>query len=71
MNRRDLLGILGIIIWSILFFYIIPLPEASIGFIKRIILYCVAIDVYLISLLVLCYIFPKFGDWGDKKLFKK
>ena len=27
------------------------------------------LDLYLILIMVASYVFPKFGEWGDKRLF--
>ena len=69
MNRRDLIFLIGFIICGLLFYYVIPVPETYTLGVIHIFKMVVSIFVYMVLVIVLGYIFPKFGNWGDKKLF--
>ena len=70
MNRRDVLILLGIIIWGLLVCFVIPFPSTSIEAMKHLIIYFASLDVYMILLMILSCTIRKFGEWGDKKLFR-
>ena len=71
MNRRDILIFGGVIVWGLLSYYVIPWPETSAQILVHIDFLVIGLLAYLVLLIVLSNIFPKFGKWGDKKIFKK
>lgn len=69
MNRRDVLILLGIVIFAVMFYLVLPIPATSVGIIKHFAIGFASLDVYMILLMILSCKIRKFGDWGDKKLF--
>lgn len=72
MNRRDILIILGVLVW--VFYGTLVLPKMALivpNAIKNFEVSMAALDLYMISIVVLSIIIPKFGKWGDKKIFRK
>ena len=70
MNRRDVLIFLGIVIFAVMFYLVLPIPATSVGIIKHFAIGFASLDVYMILLMILSSTIRKFGDWGDKKLFR-
>ena len=69
MNRRDLFIFGGVIVWGLLSYYVIPWPTTSADIIRHTCYLMLGLLGYLVLLVVSSLVFPKFGNWGDKKLF--
>ena len=70
MNRRDLLVSIMMVVWATMFFIVDPEEASSLDIIKFMTIYLSVPTVLLFAIVFLSFIFPKFGKWGDKKLFK-
>lgn len=70
MNRRDLLIFAGVIIWALWGYYHVNTLATSYDIILYFGLWFVVLCVYLVVMIVLSLVFPKFGKWGDTKLIK-
>lgn len=71
MNRRDLLVFIMMVVWATMFFIVVPEEASSLETIKFMTIYLSVPTVLLLAIVILSFIFPKFGKWGDKKLFRK
>lgn len=71
MNRRDLLVFGGVIAWALLGYSDISSLSTSVDIINHFVFWFVLICVYLVLMIIFSLLFPKFGKWGDKQLFKK
>ena len=69
MIRRDILYIIGIIIWGFAIWLILPRYENSQEIIAHFLVWTIILILYLFGIIVLELIFKKFGDWNSKKLF--
>lgn len=68
MLRRDLLILIGIILCGLGGFITLPKEESPEVLIKRFTLWLFGLLCYLLLIIILSYVFPKFGKWGDKKI---
>ena len=71
MNRRDLLIFVSYVIWGMWGYFHIHSLKTSHDIISFFTLWLAVSCGYLIILIILSFIFPKFGTWGDVKLFKR
>ena len=69
MIRRDILYLIGIIIWGLAIWLILPRYETSQEIIAHFMVWTIILVLYLFCIVVLELIFKKFGDWDSKKLF--
>jgi hypothetical protein len=70
MLKRDILFFLGVIAFVIATCFILPhCADTSAQIIKTFTIWMCLLDLYLILIMVASYVFPKFGEWGDKRLF--
>jgi len=69
MLRRDLLFFVGIIVWGLLSYYVIPWPTTFDAAYWHLVWLLLGLLGYFILIIVFSYVFPKFGKWGDKRLF--
>ena len=69
MIRRDILYLIGIIIWGLAIWLILPRYETSQEIIAHFTVWTIILVLYLFGIIVLELIFKKFGDWDSKKLF--
>lgn len=70
MLKRDILFFVGIIAFVIATCFILPhYADTSAQIIKTFTIWMCLLDLYLILIMVASYVFPKFGEWGDKRLF--
>lgn len=69
MIRRDILYIIGIIIWGLAIWFILPGYETSQEIMAHFTVWTIILVLYLFGIIVLELIFKKFGDWDSKKLF--
>lgn len=69
MIRRDILYLIGIIIWGLAIWLILPRYETSQEIIAHFMVWTIILVLYLFGIVVLELIFKKFGDWDSKKLF--
>lgn len=69
MIRRDILYLIGIIIWGLAIWLILPRYETSQEIIAHFTVWTIILVLYLFGIIVLELIFKKFGDWNSKKLF--
>ena len=72
MNRRDVLIIFGVLIWG--FYLLLILPKISVTVNAEIIANfgcsLLALLLYMCIIVITSVFIPKFGNWGDKKIFK-
>lgn len=71
MNRRDLFVFVMTVVWATMFFIVVPKEASSLEIIKFMGIYLSVLTILLFAIVFLSFIFPKFGKWGDKKLFRK
>ena len=70
MLKRDILFFLGVIAFVIATCFILPhYADASAQIIRTFTLWMGLLDLYFILVVVASYAIPKFGEWGDEKLF--
>lgn len=70
MLRRDLLFFVGIIVWGFLSYHVIPWPTTTFDATYwHLVWLLLGLLGYFILIIVFSYVFPKFGKWGDKRLF--
>lgn len=69
MIRRDILYLIGIIIWGLAIWLILPRYETPQEIIAHFMVWTIILVLYLFCIVVLELIFKKFGDWDSKKLF--
>lgn len=70
MLKRDILFLLGIVAFVIATCFILPhCADTSAQIIKTFTIWMCLLDLYLILIMAASYVFPKFGEWGDKRLF--
>lgn len=68
MLRRDLLILVGIILCGLGGFITLSQKDSSEVLIKKFTLWLIILLCYLVLIIILSYVFPKFGKWGDKKI---
>ena len=59
------------VVWATMFFIVVPKESSSLEIIKFMGIYLSVLAILLFAIVFLSFIFPKFGKWGDKKLFRK
>ena len=70
MLKRDILFFLGVIAFVIATCFILPhYADTSAQIIDTYTNWMCLLDLYFILIIVASYVFPKFGVWGDEKLF--
>ena len=69
MIRRDILYIIGIIIWGFANWLILPGYETSQEMAAHLLVWTIILDLYLFGIIILELISKKFRDWDSKKLF--
>ena len=73
MNRRDLLLMVGVLIWGLYIWLVLPsitLTDSAKG-IASFATSMIVLLLYMAALIIISLFIPKFGKWGDKKLMKK
>lgn len=70
MLKRDILFFLGVIAFVIATCFALPnYADTSAQIIKTFTIWMCLLDLYFILVMVASYLFPKFGKWGNEKLF--
>lgn len=69
MNRRDLLFLwIFIAVWAVFFINVQPTMTSK-QLIIAFTIHFAILDILVIALFILSAVIPKFGKWGDKKIF--
>ena len=72
MNRRDLIIISLIFLWGAFLYFFLPnMATTSLGLMVGFTCSMMVLIGFLILLIILSFVIKKFGEWGDKKLFKE
>lgn len=72
MNRRDLIIISLILLWGAFLYFFLPnMATTALGLMVGFTCSMMVLIGFLILLIILSFVIKKFGEWGDKKLFKE
>ena len=72
MNRRDLIIISLILLWGAFVYFFLPsMATTSLGLMVGFTCSMMVLIGFFILLIILSFVIKKFGEWGDKKLFKE
>ena len=72
MNRRDLLIIFGVLMWGLYLWLVLPSISSIVSaeIIANFTVSIVVLLLYMGIIVITSIAIPKFGEWGDKKLWK-